>query len=293
MVGIDMYMAIRHLLTHSAGLSYEMMSPLLLRFRAQRGEKPDAGLTVVERNAPLLYEPGTSWSYGTSLDWAGKLVERLTDQSLESYMKDHIWNPLGLTDITFRLDSRPDMKQRFAHMSLRGAEGKVVRGGDNYLPRQGKGWQDCFGGHGAYASMSDYLKILQNLLVDDGKLLKSSTTNLMFEPQLTEASRAAMGKIFSAPKLSAMFIGEFPKPLALNWGIGGLLTESDEESGRRKGTLAWSGMPNLFWFVDRQAGLCGLYGGQVMPPGDKATGKMIARFERAMYQRLASTRAKM
>ena len=220
------------------------MSPLLTRWRKQRGERLDAGSTVIERNAPLLYEPGTSWSYGTALDWVGKLVERIINQDLESYMKEKIWDPLGITDITFRPQSRPDLQKRFAHMSIRRVDGVIVRGG--YVHRAAR-WEDCFGGHGACGTVSDYFKILRSLLVDDEILLKKETARMMFEPQLTEASRKAMDKIFSSPELSGLFIGDFPKPHDLDWGIGGLLATSDEESGRKQGTLMWSGMPNLFW----------------------------------------------
>ena len=45
-------------------------------------------------------------------------------------------------------------------------------------------------------------------------------------------------------------------------------------------------------FIDRQAGLCGLYGGQVRPPGDLEVGKMITLFEKTMYERLAAHEAK-
>lgn len=45
-------------------------------------------------------------------------------------------------------------------------------------------------------------------------------------------------------------------------------------------------------FVDREAGLCGLYGGQVKPPGDDPTGNMITLFEKAMYERLEAGKAR-
>lgn len=49
----------------------------------------------------------------------------------------------------------------------------------------------------------------------------------------------------------------------------------------------FSGLPNLFWFIDREASLCGIYGGQVMPAGDAQTKEMIVLFEKTMYQRLS------
>lgn len=206
-----------------------------------------AASTVVERcNVPLLYEPGTSWSYGTSIDWAGKLIERITGQTLEEYMKKTIWTPLGITDITFWPENRPDLKARAAHMSKRDRQGsgKVVHQGEIPSTRD---VEDCFGGQGAYASMSDFFKILQSLLVDDEKLLRRETAAMMFEPQLSEASRQAQRHDTTRSAHSRLFVGEFPAHVGLDWGIGGLLTTDDDAGWRRKNSLIWSGMPNLFW----------------------------------------------
>ena len=49
----------------------------------------------------------------------------------------------------------------------------------------------------------------------------------------------------------------------------------------------------MLQFIDREAGLCGLYGGQVKPPGDVATGKMITLFEKAMYEKFEAGKARM
>lgn len=234
---------------------YDMMSPTLTKWKQQRGQKPDFGATVVERcDAPLLYEPGTAWSYGYAIDWAGKMVERITDQSLEEYMKKNIWGPLGVSDITFWPDSHPDFKKRSAHMSARNSEGKVIHAGN--VPST-TNWEDCLGGQGGYATMEDYFKIVHSLLLDDKKLLKQETTKVMFEPQLTEPSRKAMRHIFNSPELSALYIGDFSKPFDLDWGIGGVLIGGDEDSGRKKDTLIWSGMPNLFWVIVTSILFCG------------------------------------
>ncbi|PYH30077.1 uncharacterized protein BO87DRAFT_429960 [Aspergillus neoniger CBS 115656] len=54
--------------------------------------------------------------------------------------------------------------------------------------------------------------------------------------------------------------------------------------GRRKGTLIWSGKLNLFWFIYRVSGLCGVVGVQVLPPGDVEIGKLIQMFENPFGQ---------
>ena len=235
-------------------------------------------------------------------------------------MEVNIWRPLGIKDIAFWPERHPDMESRMVSMTIRDEEsGKVIHDPDGVKFPGGK---DCFGGHGATATMPDYFKILHSLLLDDGTLLKRSTTAQMFQPQLTKESQEAQKRLMAQPENTSLFVGEFPKHVALDWGIGGILTREADEGWRGQNTLIWSGLPNLFWvccwcfshplsllllfhssvendlrltrvqFIDRQAGLCGLYGGQVRPPGDVKVGKMITLFEKTMYERLGAHEAK-
>ena len=236
-----------HLLTHSAGLCYLSTSQLVQRYRKYTKNFNTATAETVEEafTHPLIYEPGTSWLYGTSVDWAGKLVERITGQTLEEHMKANIWQPLGITDITFWPKRDPDMENRKASMTIRDdTTGKVIHNpGVIKIP----GGKDCFGGHGASASMPDFFKILQSLLVDDEKLLKRSTTAQMFQPQLTKESQEAQKTVMAKQDKTLPFVGDFPKHVPVDWGIGGILTREADTGWRGRSTLMWSGMPNLFW----------------------------------------------
>lgn len=236
-----------HLLTHSAGLCYLPMSRRLQHYRKHtQNFKIATGETVEECcTHPLVYEPGTSWLYSTSIDWAGKLVERITGQTLEQFMRTNIWRPLGIEDVTFWPEHHPDMKSRMAHMTVRDEEsGKVVHDLDGTGLPAGK---DCFGGHGAFASMPDYFKILRSLLVDDERLLQRSTTAQMFQSQLTKDSQEAQKRLMANPENTTMFVGEFPQHVPLGWGIGGILTMEADKGWRGRHTMLWSGLPNLFW----------------------------------------------
>lgn len=100
---------------------------------------------------------------------------------------------------------------------------------------------------GRVGSMPDFFMVLHSILMDDERLLKRETVAIMFMPQLGVESRVAMNHIFADPKLSGLFIGEFPRSVELDWGIGGVPTRDGVAGGRRRGALVWSGMPNLFW----------------------------------------------
>lgn len=129
-------------------------------------------------------------------------------------------------------------------MTLRGVDGILVHDDG---PQIYDGAEDCFGGQGASASMADFFKILQSILKDDEKVLKKETTKIMFEPQLSAESMRAMNELFSVPALTRHFVGDMQLGVAKDWGIGGLLIRDSTEGWRRKNTLVWSGLPNLFW----------------------------------------------
>ncbi|KAJ6027067.1 hypothetical protein N7499_005174 [Penicillium canescens] len=274
---------LRYLLTHSSGAGYDMSNPALARVTMSHGREINVGATVNERfGYPLLFEPGTSWEYGTGIDWVGQLVEHLTGQDLESYMQEHIWGPLAIQRITFWPSRRIDMNTERMRMTVRDeTSGRVV---PLQRPFLAEGVSECFGGQGAYAAMEDFMKVLRSILADDGKLLTKDTTATMFQSQLGDASRESLRKHIKSCGLNAAFIGISDNSHAYDWGLGGMLAMDDELSGRKKGTLFWSGKPNLFWFIDRDSDLCGVFGTQVLPPGDKLVAEMIQLFEKCLYR---------
>lgn len=75
--------------------------------------------------APLATEPGTAWEYGTSLDWAGQLVERLSGQSLDEYFKNNIFDPLGIKNISFFLSKAQNSGRGLSGMHQRAKDGSL------------------------------------------------------------------------------------------------------------------------------------------------------------------------
>ena len=230
-------------------MSYDIFEPRLQAWRASQGQKPGAGNTIKDKYyCPLLFEPGTSWSYSGGTDWAGKVVERVNGNiRLGTYMEENIWKPLGIKDITFRLRSREDMRMRMSAMSLRdpAGSGKAIYTGVEMVPDS---MEDDGGGGGAFADPNEYLKILQSLLRDDGKLLRSESAEVLFTPQLGKESQKALRETLKIPEWN-LALGAVPttEVSQVSWGIGGLVVPDDLPGWRRKGTLTWGGMPNLTW----------------------------------------------
>ncbi|KAG8624910.1 hypothetical protein KVT40_006661 [Elsinoe batatas] len=278
-------LTLRLLLTHSAGCAYDAWHPTLPKVQKYRGKAPGGGTFEDRFTYPLIYEPGTSWTYSTGIDWAGRVLERVTGQTLEEHMRKNMWPQLGVKDFTFYPDQYPDMKKRQAELTARDEKsGKVV---PYSLPFLNHGSKDCFGGHGGFCTIEEYIKVLQSILRNDEKLLKKETVDQMFQPQLTPESRAALQQQVNTPEIVAMFIGDFPDSKQYDWGLGGILVEKDNQGRRKKNTLIWSGMPNCFWFIDREGGVCGVFGSQVLPPGDLKVEETIKAFEYDVNERLA------
>src|SRR5580658_655340 len=89
--------ALRHLLTHTSGFAYANWNPTLTQYIKVSGSTPRAVAPLI----PLMFEPGTRWHYGPSVDWAGKLVEQISGLTLEQYFQKNILQPLGMKDTSF------------------------------------------------------------------------------------------------------------------------------------------------------------------------------------------------
>ena len=236
---------LRQLLTHSAGLGYDLFNPMLQKWRKSRGERTGVGETIQERYlGPLLYEPGTGWEYSPAMDFVGLMVERVTGaKSLQEYMEREIWGPLGISEMTFFLDEREDLKERMPAMSFRDeSSGKAVP--QPRVLREPR--KHAMGGGGIYGTPAEYLKALHAVLKNDGTLLKQETVDDMFKPHLSPPSQRALMKAVSVPGAKDGLDG-VPLGTERNWGLGGLLIMEDLPGWWRRGTLTWGGMPNLTW----------------------------------------------
>jgi CubicO group peptidase (beta-lactamase class C family) len=235
---------LRQLLTHSAGLGYTFMNEELAQYQKSRGKRVIQGSTVEERfGQPLLYEPGTAWNYSASLDWTGKLVERVAKKSLEDYLVENVWKPLGATGFTFWPDRERKGKGQLATL----AERQLATGKLKPLSKfsLNEGVEDCLGGQGGYSNAESFMKLLHSLLANDEKVLQKQTVDMMFQGQLSPESKAVLNENMKDP---AWAVGDFYPGEEYDWGFGGLLVTKAAASGpRQSGTLAWSGAANLFW----------------------------------------------
>jgi methyl acetate hydrolase len=96
---------LRHLLTHTAGFTYSIWSEPMTQFEKVTGTPFVGECKNASFNAPLEFDPGDRWQYGINIDWVGKAVEAVSDQSLEVYFREKIFAPLGMSDTGFLISS--------------------------------------------------------------------------------------------------------------------------------------------------------------------------------------------
>lgn len=265
----------RHLLTHTSGLGYWFTHPLLAKWKAARGVADDQARTVAERLAyPLMFEPGKGWLYGCGLDWAGLAVSRLHGGvSLEAYMVEHIWKPVGRTAPfpTFHLARHPDYESRLMQSAQRTPEQGGLKHADvTYCA----GLDDDEGGAGLAVTMGDYVAVLQDLVSDAPVLLKPETIAAMFEEQLPRESQGVT--MLQQLRPAWDIVAGSVKGEEVNHGLGGLLTLGGAaELGQPGGLLCWGGSPNIVWFVCREQGVAGFFATQISPFGDAGVRELV------------------
>lgn len=178
---------IRDVLRHTAGFSYGWGdSPADAGFRAAdplnlRNDLGDFGRRLA--TAPLLYHPGDQWSYSVAVDVQALLVERLSGQPFEAYVRANILDPLGMKETGW---TQPEsVFARLAATYNKGPDGKLARQVDaetramNFDPSR----RLTMGGAGLVAPIDEYARFSRMLLnggvLDGVRILKSSTVRLM------------------------------------------------------------------------------------------------------------------
>ena len=260
------------LLTHSSGATYYFIEPLISRWRkkfALRPQDPDENSKMLVEELysyPLSFQPGSGWMYGPGLDWAGRIVERVTRKTLGERMHERIFGPLGITDAQFYPVTREDLRKRLVDLNPNDPDalGRAVLGGGGDMNKVTKG---DFGGHGLFMTAPDYVKVLRSLLANDGKILKPATVNDMFEHHLSLEATASHQVALASPFGINIRVGTAPDS-KVGHGLGGLLTLEDVDGWYGERTLTWGGGLTFAWFVDRKNDLCGVGAVQASLPAD-------------------------
>jgi len=261
---------VRHLLTHTSGLGYNFTSPIVRDFKPRAGEQYPAG--------PLLFEPGEQWIYGTGVDWAGRLVESISGQSLETYFHDHIFSPLGMVD-TFYNPPR-DRQPRMAVVHRRRSDG-AFEADPNQPPTSVTRFT---GGGGLASTAADYIRFLQMFLnrgtLNGVRVLSANTIAMMERNQIGTVGVRALKTAMPERSSDFTFVADGRD----KWGLGFLITSDQQRGKRSAGSLSWGGINNTYFWIDPSRGIAAVILMQYLPFADSKALAVYDAFERAVYR---------
>lgn len=285
----------RHLLTHTAGFSYDFFNESYTKLANEHGQPWVVDASWKSIKTPLLFDPGEQWEYGTNIDWAGMVLEGITGKRLGEVMKSRILDPLGMNDTSFTMT--PSMLERQATIHVR------EDSDDSLIPLDGvtlpQDPEVHMAGHGLYGTVVDYAKFIRMWLndgrSDDGQqILRPETVEMAATNQLPKGMNIKMlpgvGATTTAktilpvskPRLSndAEFFPGMPK----TWGLTFMINEEDAPTGRPEGALAWAGLANSYYWIDRKNGIGGYWATQIFPFADPTSVVGYLEMETAAYK---------
>jgi len=179
-------MAIWHLLTHTSGLSYgwDENSPVDALYRKAVVLGGNSTLKEIIQKLgkiPLRSQPGSEWLYSLSTDVLGYLVEAISGQSFDVFLKERIFEPLGMVDTGFHVPA--EKLDRFAANYTPAEDGKIQVFDDPAKSVFSKPRTFFSGGGGLVSTTADYIRFAQMLLnngkLDGAQLLGRKTLELM------------------------------------------------------------------------------------------------------------------
>ena len=271
--------SLRHLLTHTSGLSYRLWDAKAARY----GKSLDL-LAPEERSraprTPLMFDPGERWQYGPSIDWVGRIVESISGEPLDAYFRKHILDPLGMNDTAVVVS--PQQRLREASVHRRGPNGSLA---PQPLERQSER-QSFSGGGGIYSSGPDYLTLIRMLLqggaLDGVRILRPDTVALMGQNQIGKIEAGVLKT--TTPALSNDV--DFFPGISLKWGLGHMINMQPIPDGRSAGSMTWGGLLNTYYWIDPGRRIAAVFMTQVLPFADKRALQIYRQFERGVYAAL-------
>lgn len=255
----------RHLFTMSAGLNYNLESePIKKAVEITKGDADTLTVAKCLAETVLDFEPGSRWSYSFCHDVLGALVEIISGEELEKYVQNHIFMPLGVTDVHFRRTD--ELRERMAcqynfktdavYADLVAAQNNAD-GRDGIWENIGKDVTFVFGpkydsgGAGMVISVPEYAKFANSLAnggicPDGSRILSPGTIDLMRCDQLGN------GKI---PGFNWAHLCGY------SWGLG-VRTMVDLAAGGSNssiGEFGWDGAGGCYVLVDPERQLAMFY----------------------------------
>jgi CubicO group peptidase (beta-lactamase class C family) len=246
------------LMRHTSGLTYGGRGTTAVhRLYPDSSNAAGASLDaagVLERlaAAPLLYQPGTVWDYGLSIDVIGLVVEALSGQSLGAFLEQRLFRPLGMVDTSFQVP--PDKMARLARPLSRDPD----TGAAQSVPDRAQALRFECGGGGLASTALDYLRFAQMLLsggvLGETRILGRKTVEAMRTDRLT-------------PDIENRIPALDPNSEGYGFGLTVAVRARASTLMGSLGEFYWNGAYGTLWWADPAEDLAVVFMAQV--PGEQ------------------------
>ena len=246
---------IKHLFEMTAGFSYNVNSMRIRECIADtEGKCPTRVAMKYLAKDPLLFEPGERWEYSLCHDVLAALVEVISGEKFENYVKKHIFDVAGMARSTFMLpeEELDTLAEQYVYRN-----GKQVNIGKSITPYK-IGSEYASGGAGCISTVDDYIRFLEALRTY--KLLKPETLALFTADRLTEEQK----KTYWSAKNHG-------------YGLGVRCPMGDE----RYVDFGWGGAAGAYLAVDMKNEITLYFGAHIIASPAQGLRNMLYRFVRA------------
>jgi CubicO group peptidase (beta-lactamase class C family) len=252
-------LTLRTLLSHTSGLHSGAWGDATLR--------SEAWLDISRRVAstPLLFDPGSRWHYGGDLGIVGVIIERVTGIPLGDYLRDRIFDPLGLRDTGFYVEY--------------GARRRVAGGW--------RGLASTPGETAFYSTPMDYFGFVRAVLGRDGSLLSSRSFELM---QCNQIGDLTVPKVLGLETVDVPGEVNFYPEIRLypgtecKWSLGFMVSAEAVSGGPSAGSLTCAAPSSAYCWINPDSGVAGLLFARRSPGCPDLVDELFADLQRTVYQ---------
>ena len=257
---------VHHLLSHLSGLTYgfHYTHPVDAMYRARGYEfasPRDMNLEQVVNDwcsLPLLFQPGSKWNYSVSVDVLGRLIELWSGQSIESFFRERLLDPLGMVDTEWWCP--PDKQDRLAMLYVPTRHGAAPHADIAKAATREPAWRG--GGGGLVSTAHDYDRFMAFLLnggeLDGVRLLSERTVALMTENHLPDDGDLEKWAVDS-------FSEEKQAGVGFGLGFSVVVDRRKNKSLVSEGTYGWGGAASTVFWVDPAEELSVAFYTQLLP----------------------------
>jgi CubicO group peptidase (beta-lactamase class C family) len=263
--------SIRHLLSNTSGFAYTFANEVANTLQQKKGKGAE--------EPPLLYEPGTQWTYSGSTKILGQVVEKISGMRLDEFFNQRLFQPLNLQDTFYAVPAAKAPRVVTTHRRAAGALTESPNPDRFESPVAGDG--------GLFSTASDYVRFLQMLLNEgrwDGRtFLRRESVRAMASNQIGRV--LVQTQHTTNPALSQ----SFPNGAGSDkFGLGFQITSSNKENRnlRAPGSYTWAGIYNTHFWVDPERQIVAVIMIQVLPFYDDGAMKVYQDFEEAIGRNL-------